>query len=106
MKFVFLSLKLLLTINLFSLIVSNALFINNDLFVANYKKFLDKFSNEEYLTNIINKYSTKSDSLYTILKYEFLDYEFDINYLIENAKARVKKFESQDGDSRYKCNSY
>ncbi len=62
-------------------------FFNNDLFVANYKKFLDKFSNEEYLTNIINKYSTKSDSLYTILKYEFLDYEFDINYLIENAKA-------------------
>jgi hypothetical protein len=62
-------------------------FFNNDLFVANYKKFLDKFSIEEYLTNIINKYSTKSDSLYTILKYEFLDYEFDINYLIENAKA-------------------
>jgi len=62
-------------------------FFNNDLFVANYKKFLDKFSNEEYLTNIINKYSSCSDSLNTILKYEFLDYEFDINYLIDNAKA-------------------
>ena len=62
-------------------------FFNNDLFVANYKKFLDKFSSEEYLTNIINKYSTSFDSLNTILKYEFKDYEFDINYLIDNAKA-------------------
>ena len=62
-------------------------FFNNDLFVANYKKFLDKFSNEEYLTNIINKYSTSSDSLNSILKYEFQDYKFDINYLIDNAKA-------------------
>ena len=62
-------------------------FFNNDLFVANYKKFLDKFSNEEFLTNIINKYSASSDSLNTILKYEFQDYEFDINYLIDDAKA-------------------
>jgi hypothetical protein len=62
-------------------------FFNNDLFVANYKKFLNKFSNEEYLINIINKYGTSSDSLNTILKYEFRDYEFDINYLIDNAKA-------------------
>jgi len=62
-------------------------FFNNDLFVANYKKFLKKFSSEEYLTNIINKYSTSSDSLNTILKYEFQDYEFDIDYLNDNAKA-------------------
>ena len=62
-------------------------FFNNDLFVANYKKFLDKFSSEEYLSGILNKYSTISDSLNTILKYEFQDYEFDINYLSDNAKA-------------------
>jgi hypothetical protein len=62
-------------------------FFNNDIFLSSYKKFLNKFSEPEYLTNIINKYSTSSDSLNTILKYEFLDYEFDINYLIDNAKA-------------------
>ena len=62
-------------------------FFNNDIFVSSYKKFLNKFSEPEYLTDIINKYSTSSDSLNTILKYEFLDYEFDINYLIDNAKA-------------------
>jgi hypothetical protein len=62
-------------------------FFNNDLFVANYKRFLKKFSSEEYLTNIINKYSTSSDSLNTILKYEFQDYEFYIDYLNDNAKA-------------------
>jgi len=62
-------------------------FFNNDLFVANYKKFLNEFSKEEYLTNILKKYSASSDSLNTILKYEFPNYEFDIDYLIENAKA-------------------
>ena len=62
-------------------------FFNNDLFVANYKKFLTRFSKEEYLTNILNKYSASSDSLNTILKYEFPNYEFDIDYLIENAKG-------------------
>ena len=62
-------------------------FFNNDLFVANYKKFLNKFSKEEYLTSIYKKYSASSDSLNTILKYEFLDYKFDLDYLIDNAKA-------------------
>jgi len=62
-------------------------FFNNDIFVSSYKKFLNKFSEQKYLTDIINKYSTSSDSLNNILKYEFLDYEFDINYLIDNAKA-------------------
>lgn len=62
-------------------------FFNNELFVSNYKKFLNKFSESEYLASILNKYKHSSDSLNTILKYEFPDYEFDIGYLIDNAKA-------------------
>ena len=62
-------------------------FFNNELFVSNYKKFLNKFSEPDYLTSIVNKYKLSSDSLNTILKYEFPDYEFDISYLIDNAKA-------------------
>lgn len=62
-------------------------FFNNELFVSNYKKFLNKFSEPEYLASILNKYKHSSDSLNTILKYEFPDYEFDIGYLIDNAKA-------------------
>ena len=62
-------------------------FFNNEIFVSTYKKFLKKFSEPEYLTSIVNKYKLISDSLNTILKYEFPDYEFDIGYLIENAKA-------------------
>ncbi|MCH1613638.1 MAG: hypothetical protein L7S72_10125, partial [Flavobacteriales bacterium] len=62
-------------------------FFNNEIFVSNYKKFLNKFSESEYLASILNKYKHSSDSLNTILKYEFPDYEFDIGYLIDNAKA-------------------
>lgn len=62
-------------------------FFNNELFVSNYKKFLNKFSEPEYLTSIVSKYKHSSDSLNTILKYEFPDYEFDIGYLNDNAKA-------------------
>ena len=62
-------------------------FFNNELFVSNYKKFLNKFSEPEYLTSIVSKYKLSSDSLNTILKSEFPDYEFDISYLIDNAKA-------------------
>ena len=62
-------------------------FFNNDFFVSSYKKFLIKFSQEEYLNSIIEKYKGSTDSLNTILKYEFQDYEFDMNYLIDNAKA-------------------
>ena len=62
-------------------------FFNNELFVSNYKKFLNKFSEPEYLTSILSKYKLSSDSLNTILKSEFTDYEFDISYLIDNAKA-------------------
>lgn len=62
-------------------------FFNNELFISNYKKFLNKFSEPEYLASILNKYKHSSDSLNTILKYEFPDYEFDIGYLIDNAKA-------------------
>ena len=62
-------------------------FFNNDIFVSNYKKFLNKFSEPEYLTSIVNKYKLSSDSLNTILKNEFPDYEFDMDYLIDNAIA-------------------
>lgn len=62
-------------------------FFNNELFVSNYKKFLNKFSEQEYLTSIVSKYKLSLDSLNTILKSEFTDYEFDISYLIDNAKA-------------------
>ena len=62
-------------------------FFNNELFVSNYKKFLNKFSEPEYLTSILSKYKLSSDSLNTILNSEFPDYEFDISYLIDNAKA-------------------
>jgi len=62
-------------------------FFNNELFVSNYKKFLNKFSEPKFLTSIVSKYKLTSDSLNTILKSEFPDYEFDINYLIDNAKA-------------------
>ena len=62
-------------------------FFNNDVFVYKYKKFLNKFSQEEYLNSIIKKYKASSDSLNTILKYEFSNYEFDIDYLMENAKT-------------------
>ena len=62
-------------------------FFNNELFVSNYKKFLNKFSEQEYLTSIVSKYKLSLDSLNTILKSEFPDYEFDISYLIDNAKA-------------------
>ena len=62
-------------------------FFNNELFVSNYKKFLNKFSEQEYLTSIVSKYKLSLDSLNTILKSEFSDYEFDISYLIDNAKA-------------------
>ena len=62
-------------------------FFNNDVFVSNYKKFLNKFSELEYLTSIVKKYKVISDSLNTILKYEFPNYEFDMDYLINNAKA-------------------
>ena len=62
-------------------------FFNNELFVSNYKKFLNKFSEPEYLTSIVSKYKLSSDSLNTILKSEFPDCEFDISYLIDNAKA-------------------
>jgi hypothetical protein len=62
-------------------------FFNNDIFVSNYKNFLNKFSEPEYLTSIVNKYKLSSDSLHNILKYEFPNYEFDIDYLINNAKA-------------------
>ena len=62
-------------------------FFNNELFVCNYKKFLNKFSEPEYLTSILSKYKLSSDSLNTILNSEFPDYEFDISYLIDNAKA-------------------
>ena len=62
-------------------------FFNNDVFVSNYKKFLNKFSELEYLTSIVKKYKVISDSLNTILKYEFPNYEFNMDYLINNAKA-------------------
>ena len=62
-------------------------FFNNDVFVSNYKMFLNKFSELEYLNSIVKKYKVISDSLNTILKYEFPDYEFDMDYLINNAKA-------------------
>ena len=62
-------------------------FFNNDVFVSNYKKFLNKFSKLEYLTSIVKKYKVISDSLNTILKYEFPNYEFNMDYLINNAKA-------------------
>ena len=49
-------------------------FFNNELFVSNYKKFLNKFSEPEYLASILNKYKHSSDSLNTILKYELREF--------------------------------
>tara|TARA_B100000768_G_scaffold180721_1_gene201440 strand:- start:9171 stop:11162 length:1992 start_codon:yes stop_codon:yes gene_type:complete len=62
-------------------------FFNNDVFVSSYKKFLHKFSKVNYLNSTLGKYKASCDSLNTILKYEFPNYEFDIHYLIDNAKA-------------------
>jgi len=62
-------------------------FFNNDIFISNYRKFLNKFSEPKYLTSIVKKYKVISDSLNTILKYEFPNYEFDMDYLINSAKA-------------------
>lgn len=62
-------------------------FFNNEQFVSSYKKFLKKFSQEEYMNSIVQKYESSSDSLSNLLKNEFPNYEFEIDYLVANAKA-------------------
>ena len=62
-------------------------FFNNEQFVSSYKKFLKKFSQEEYMNSIVKKYEASSDSLSNLLKNEFPNYEFDMDYLMANAKA-------------------
>ena len=60
---------------------------NNQKFIEHYKYYLNIYSSEEYHKKIRNKYSNLADSLTKIIQQEFHNYQFDLNYLEEQAKA-------------------
>ncbi len=61
-------------------------FFNDSNFVDFYKEYLRAFSNEAFIENISVKYSFLSDSLNRLLKFEYRNYDFNLNYLNNNAK--------------------
>ncbi|MDG2343400.1 MAG: CotH kinase family protein [Flavobacteriales bacterium] len=62
-------------------------FFNDSNFVRYYKGYLKEFSDEKFIDEIHNRHSYLSDSLCNLLKMEFPNYTFDLNYLNSNARA-------------------
>ena len=62
-------------------------FFNDSDFASYYKDYLKEFSSEKFINEIYNRHSSLSDSLCNLLKMEFPNYAFNLNYLSKNAKA-------------------
>ena len=77
---------------------------NDSNFVSLYKEYLQQFSNEKFVKKIDEKHKLLCDSLSGILKNEFPNYEFNLNYLYENAKAIRDTL--QVYDTTFHFNSY
>ena len=60
-------------------------FFNNNEFIKYYKKYLNEISKESYVENIFKVFNPSVDSLLSIINYEFPIYDFDLNYLRQNA---------------------
>ena len=61
-------------------------FFNNSEFLKNYKKYLKKISEKEYIKKIYKKFTAPTDSLQKIINYEFPIYDFNMDYLSQNAE--------------------
>ena len=82
-------------------------FFNDTIFISHYKDYLEKFSSKSFIKKIKEQYESKSDSLEKILKLEFPNYSFDINYITENAEAirsTLKKYQNSFPYSVYDIN--
>lgn len=85
---------------------------NDSNFVSLYKDYLQQFSNEKFVKKIAQKHKYLCDSLSAIIKYEFPNYEFSLNYLDVNAKnirdtlqVYNKNFRFNSYDINYDYNS-
>lgn len=86
-----------------SVYLTKQLFNNSD-FVSLYKDYLQQFSSEKFVKKIAEKHKYLCDSLSSILKNEFPNYEFNLNYLDENAKDIRDTL--QVYDTTFRFNSY
>ena len=78
---------------------------NNIVFNKYYYQYLERFSDPNYIDSVINKYSNESDSLYNLIRQEFLEYNyFDINFIANNAKLIRELLPSYKiEDYKYEC---